>query len=332
MIKDQLTLDCILDFANCISDSPLTSLTGENAFEPLLTLLFSSQLAFNHQIDEYYRIVIANCLLKLNEPIAKPLFDYLQYKPRILYKKEFSYHQKYERRFSLEAVIEILGSLDDKSVVPGLLEILREINNRQLIQCILRTLVTAKNEEGIRGLTEIMLSPEEPMALRKIIARTLGDFPHHLVEIPLIFALKYGHRDVVMEVLRSLGKIQSKFALTFLLESLLDIRQLPFLFGNYSQIEILLDTIQSFHNKESNKIILDWCSMALKDNDSNLTLEAVKRVAILQDDRAIPILVNALNNIPENPPPLTDTIHKALQEIGTPEALSALADWQQNNP
>lgn len=72
MIRDDTTLECLLGFANFVSDVPLTDLSDDSAYEALVALLYSSQLAINQQVDEHYRIMIANFLVKLNAPVAKP--------------------------------------------------------------------------------------------------------------------------------------------------------------------------------------------------------------------------------------------------------------------
>lgn len=335
MAIDDLTLEYMLDLANFVSDTSLVSLTDENAFEPLLALLFSDQLAINEQIDEQYRIAIANCLIKLNEPIAKPLFDYLKHKPQIHYKKEGAknaIHREHDHNRSRNALVEILGALDEEIVLPSLLNILQETDNFKILRSTLSALVTVESGEGIRLLTEMLLSPAESTNLRKMIARTFGDFPHHPIEMPLVLALKDESKDIVMIAMESLGKIKSKVTLPFLLESLADIPQPRFIFGSSSQIKHLLDTIQAFHSEETDRIIFDWCITALKSKNVSLKHEAVKRVATLHDKRAIPVLVDILNSKPKLLPSLSDTIQEALQRINTPRAITALTDWQRNNP
>lgn len=331
MVTQDSTLERLLDFANCVSDTPLTNLSDELAYEALVTLLHSSQLAINEQIDEQYRIEIANYLIQMDKPVVKPLLDYLIYEPHQTQFRVIDKHKinnEHNRNRSRNAVAELLGKHEDESVVPGLLDALNTIRNLQVLKSIIYALMQSGDSNAIAALTEILLSHQRTF-LRKSIAEMMGYFPQHRTELSLVLVIKDKSIDVAIAALESLRKIQSKSTLPFLVELLINFPYPGSRTKDTTYVSSLLDAIQSFDTEETRQIIFDWCVDTIQNNNTYMRRLAAKRIASLHDNRAIPYLLDILNIQMPFLSSLLKVAKDALIEIGTAEALAALEDWQQ---
>ena len=323
------TLERLLDFANLISETPLTDLSDDSAYDALVMLLHSSQLAINEQVDEHYRVVIANCLIKMDRPVIKPLLDYLVYEPHKSYStgsRRLTLVDEHNRNHSRSAIAELLGYHDDEAVVPGLLNALETIGNLRVIKSVVHALVMSQDRDAIAGLTELLLSHPKYM-LRKRIAEALAHCPDRGAELPLVLAMNDHHPQVSRAAIQSLGYLQSKSTIPFLAELISTTR-----FSSYPRslenkmVYQAIAAMQTFRMPETRQLIFDWCINAIGSEQS---IEAIGIIATLHDNRAIPYLLDILNDYQSFMTSLVEATENALIEIGTPEALSALEEWSE---
>lgn len=332
----------LLELINLISDAPVLALLDEQAFEPMVSLLHSDQIHHRSDRDKELRIIMIEQFVTFGQKAVAPLLCYLMFYPEEtgFYPGARKPHQRKRKEnhltYSRIVAAKNLGRIGGMEALSGLLQALTRDHPGIVLRSIGLAISKFTNEIAIQELTEILLSHQMPQN-RQVAAITLADYPQSESITALILALQDDNVDVVISAVQSLGKIKAVSAIPFLLDITNDFRKHS---GN-SGAEILvsdasLNTIQSFDTETTYDIVYRSCLVHLTSENPDVRWSAVQRLGELGDERAIPYLEEALNDKLRKQRFTFETIsaaaQRALQKIGTAEAISKLEAWKQNHP
>lgn len=334
MAEDKETLEHILELANFVSDMPLTSLTDENAFEPLLSLLFSDELATDGETDGNYYVIIARHLLSSGTHTIVPLLDYIKHEQQKTYGsvREYIQFQKH-RDDACEKIVGFIGDFGGNAALSALLEIFH-IRGR-IQHSAISAIVKLNTNDAINHLIKLLLNhPSDYM--RYVIAEALSTSSNSDALLELIPALGHPDADTVIYAIKALSKIKSNVILPFLLEATTDFR----LSGRESKAfrrvaHAAIGAIWGYRTEETDQFVFDWSVTNLKNSDIDTRCFAVFKLALLFTNRAIPYLIYALDDNAYYKPirkSISQMAEMGLKDFGTPEALTALENWKQNQP
>lgn len=329
--------EILLKLVNRISDYPVTNLGNERALVPMVTLLHSDRLNHNDDLDKAWRVAIIERLTTFGQRAVVPLVNYIMFDPRenISYARGVARSANY-LTYSRIIAAKQLAKIGTTEALSGLLQAMCQDHLGIILREIGSAIATLGNKDAIQALIEILLSHHIPKN-RKFAAITLGKFSQPETTVALILALQDESADVAISAAQSLGKSRPDSALSFLIEAINDFRKHSGKSGGEIRVaDAVLNAIQSYNTETTNEIILKCCILHLANENVEIRWSAVYRLGEMKDDRAIPFLVEALNDLALKksyfPERISDAAQEALQKIGSLEALTVLDDWRQNQP
>jgi|GEM_PF-2730017 len=276
----------LLELANCVSDTPIYTLTQNAAFEPLVTLLFSQPFHDRNRSGDTRcnHLTIVRKLIQFGQIAHKPLLDYLGW-------LSYGYVQK--------EVLYLLTKQGGAEIFDGLAGLYKSPNTDSVAALYSEALIQLDKHKAASIFAEVAFNAINTS--RRVAATlALGDcFPDDVIMI-LIATIEDEDVEVAISALNALKKIKSPQAIPFLVDAATNYRAIPrrfrFTSTNNSIAQHAIDTLAAYDSQETRDIVFEWCINHIDVSDVGFVDWAVTYLLQLGEDRTIPYLVEVIEN------------------------------------